>query len=247
MSRRRTKQCGYAGGNRVRWAYKWIPDFSFTGFALSAQVSVLSGFKGSQHFSSDSYTRLFISFFMLTTCFSACASLILAICAIFGIPTSWKKLQLGPSILWIGWTFHFRAGAFTVPQDKLDRLRLAIDDLLRSRTVSRKGLQKVVGLLQWLVQLFWVAKPWLHCLYKDVNTLLGTLFSVGPGLWVAFCDCLDDDLRFVYDHFGGGQAFDCSACQSQYSAGLIAGPCYGEGGVDSGCRPCHRQATTLAN
>ncbi|CAJ1445090.1 unnamed protein product, partial [Effrenium voratum] len=27
--------------------------------------------------------------------------------------------------------------------------------------------------LQWLVQLFWVAKPWLHCLYKDVNTPLG--------------------------------------------------------------------------
>ena len=106
------------------------------------------------------------------------ALLILAICAIFGIPISWKKLQLGPSILWIfwiGWTFHFRAVAFTVPQDKLDRLRVAIDDLLRPRTVSRKDLQKVVGFLQWLVQLFWVAKPWLHCLYKDV---LWARFSV---------------------------------------------------------------------
>ena len=65
-----------------------------------------------------------------------------------------------------------------MPQDKLDRLRFAIDDLLRPRTVSCKDLQKVVGLLQWLVQLLWVAKPWLHCLYKDVNTPLGTLFSV---------------------------------------------------------------------
>ena len=45
-------------------------------------------------------------------------------------------------------------------------------------------------------------------------------------LRVAFCDCLDDDLRFCarptrYDHFGGGQTVDCSACQSTHSAGLI--------------------------
>ena len=42
------------------------------------------------------------------------------------------------------------------------------------------------------MQLFWVAKPWLHCFYRDVNSFGHTFQS-----WVAFCDCLDDDLRFV--------------------------------------------------
>ncbi|CAJ1439370.1 unnamed protein product, partial [Effrenium voratum] len=46
----------------------------------------------------------------------------------------------------------------------------------RPRTVACKDLQKVVG-------------PWLHCLYQDVDTPLGILFSVDPG---AFCDCIDD-------------------------------------------------------
>ena len=62
-----------------------------------------------------------------------------------------------------GHTFFSRS-AFSVPQDR------------RPRTVAWKDLQKVVG-------------PWLHCLYQDVDTPLGILFSVDPG---AFCDCIDD-------------------------------------------------------
>lgn len=117
------------------------------------------------------------------------ASMVLAFCAILGIPISWKKLQLGPLVLWISWNYHFRAGGFSIPQDKLDRLRSEMEALLGSRTVLRKDLQKVIGLIQWLIQQFWVVKPWLHCLYTDVNSPLNMLFSVDPGDWTAFCGC----------------------------------------------------------
>ena len=42
-----------------------------------------------------------------------CASLLLAFCATFGVPISWPKLQLGPSLRWIGRRINLRAQVFS--------------------------------------------------------------------------------------------------------------------------------------
>ena len=38
------------------------------------------------------------------------ATFTLAFCDIFGFPISWRKVQIGRSIDWIGWSFTFEQG-----------------------------------------------------------------------------------------------------------------------------------------
>ena len=118
------------------------------------------------------------------------SSLVLAACAVFGYPISWKKLQMGAVVTWIGWELHFSSGSFCIPQDKLLRLEEMLQSLLHERRVKKKDLEKVIGVIQWMLQCHPVLRPFLTPLYLDMNRPLGTLFSVNPGDWKAFCACV---------------------------------------------------------
>lgn len=59
-----------------------------------------------------------LPFCMLTTsrCFiGLSASVIAILCMLLQLAISWKKCELGPTILWIGWEFHFRSGFMCCP------------------------------------------------------------------------------------------------------------------------------------
>ncbi|CAE7841036.1 unnamed protein product [Symbiodinium sp. CCMP2592] len=79
------------------------------------------------------------------------SSLVLAFCSCFNIPLSWRKLQMGPSLTWIGWQIDFSAGCYTLPEAKRLKLLSQVEDCLRHRLVSRKQLDKLLGLLQWIL------------------------------------------------------------------------------------------------
>ena len=133
------------------------------------------------------------------------ASLVLAACAVFGYPSSWKKLQLGPTVTWIGWELHFASGSFCIPQDKLLRLEEMLQTLLRERHVKKKDLEKVIGVIQWMLQCHPILRPFLTPLYLDLSRPLGTLFSVNPGDWRSFCACVDE--RAIFSSVPRGMAF----------------------------------------
>ena len=75
------------------------------------------------------------------------ACLVLAFCAMFGIPVSRSKLQLGRGIVWIGWRFGFGSGAFCVPLEKSVKLKRLLQEALSGRHVHRRTLDKILGLL----------------------------------------------------------------------------------------------------
>ena len=133
------------------------------------------------------------------------SSLVLAACAVFGYPISWKKLQMGAVVTWIGWELHFSSGSFCIPQDKLLRLEEMLQSLLHERRVKKKDLEKVIGVIQWMLQCHPVLRPFLTPLYLDMNRPLGTLFSVNPGDWKAFCACADE--HAVFSSVPRGMAF----------------------------------------
>ena len=133
------------------------------------------------------------------------ASLVLAACAAFGYPISWKKLQLGPTVTWIGWELHFASGSFCIPQDKLLRLEEMLQTLLRERHVKKKDFEKVIGVIQWMLQCHPILRPFLTPLYLDLNRPLGTLFSVNPGDWRSFCACVDE--HAIFSSVPRGMAF----------------------------------------
>ncbi|CAE7464795.1 unnamed protein product, partial [Symbiodinium pilosum] len=123
--------------------------------------------------------------------------LVLAFCAMFGIPVSHAKLQLGRGIVWIGWRFGFGSGAFCVPLDKSLKLKRLLQEALSGRHVRRRTMDKVLGLLQWLCKLFRPFKPWLQPIYADANRPLATNHSIAPGDWPGLALYLNDSLIFV--------------------------------------------------
>ena len=52
----------------------------------------------------------------------------------FRIPLSWRKLQLGPAITWIGWEINFGAGCFTLPEAKRIKLSTSASGLSGPQT-----------------------------------------------------------------------------------------------------------------
>ena len=118
----------------------------------------------------------------------------LCFCGAFSIPLSWKKLQFGCSIRWIGWELDFGMGCVSIPSDKLERLHSVIMSALQGKYTDRSTLSKLCGMLQWLFKLFPLAKPWLRCLYQDLHTPRATNFSVRQNEWQLFVSCLSDAL-----------------------------------------------------
>ena len=81
------------------------------------------------------------------------AALLLGLCQAFGYPLSWKKLQLGPEVVWIGWQLCFRSLAFRLPNSKIVRLLQALHDVLEPASTTVKSLEKLIGILHWVMQM----------------------------------------------------------------------------------------------
>ena len=61
--------------------------------------------------------------------------------------------------MWIGWELDFHTRAFSVLQEKRDRLQSPVAAMLQhSARVHRRDLHKVTGVIQWLWQVFPMAR-----------------------------------------------------------------------------------------
>ena len=90
------------------------------------------------------------------------AAVIAIICMLARLPISWKKCELGPTIVWIGWEFHITAGFIILPLEKRKKLLELLDKLHASSNTSRKTLEKFLGLALWATQLWPAMRTWLH-------------------------------------------------------------------------------------
>ena len=115
----------------------------------------------------------------------------------FRLPISWRKAELDRQVNWIGWTLNFSTGIIKLQTSKRDKLLSLITDLLKRPKTSKKQIEKFVGLLLWVTQLFPVMRAFIHHLYADMYKAPATLFSVDPGYWLTTLACLSDSLHFT--------------------------------------------------
>ena len=113
------------------------------------------------------------------------------------LPISWKKCELGVSITWIGWKFHFRCGYVELPENKLQKIRTLLQKLRRSDKTSMSLIEQFLGLLMWITQLFGTMRTWMHPLYRDLHSIPASQYSVDPGMWDQVIACLNDKLQFI--------------------------------------------------
>ena len=124
------------------------------------------------------------------------ATFLALLCRILNIPISWRKTELDVSIHWIGWSFHFSAGYIEIPKEKPDKLLRYIQQLVPHSRTPRTYLEKVIGLIMWITQLFPFMRVWVRHLYSDLYSIPCTNYSIDPGFWSQLPSCLDDQLRF---------------------------------------------------
>ena len=132
------------------------------------------------------------------------ASLLCVASQVIRLPISWGKCEFGSRVKWIGWKFYIHAGYISLPEDKIDRLTEAIRELLRSKRTSKRSLEKVVGMLNWLTQVFLLMRTWMPYLYKDLFAIPASHYSINPGHWMQAITCLDDNLIFQTQPQGSG-------------------------------------------
>eukprot|EP00435_Cladocopium_sp_Y103_P020961 s1968_g5.t1 len=125
------------------------------------------------------------------------ASVIAILCLLVGLPISWKKCELGATIVWIGWSFNLSAGYVTLPDTKRVKLLELIRKLLSSSTCSKKTLERFLGLALWVTQLWPEMRIWLQYLYRDLHSIPASQYSVDPGNWEEVVHCLSDNLVFT--------------------------------------------------
>eukprot|EP00435_Cladocopium_sp_Y103_P067702 s917_g30.t1 len=74
------------------------------------------------------------------------ASSLVILFLLLGIPMSWHKAALGPSLTWIGWSICVETWTIQIPHSKLTTILNQLDVLLKDRTASLKELQSALGL-----------------------------------------------------------------------------------------------------
>ena len=102
--------------------------------------------------------------FQETQIIGSSAAVIAVLFLLTGLPISWKKCEMGATIVWIGWSFNLRAGFVTSPEPKRRKLLDLLDKLLASSHCSKKSLEKFLGLALWITQLWPEMRIWLRYL-----------------------------------------------------------------------------------
>ena len=115
---------------------------------------------------------------------------------ILGVPLSWKKLQVSSRVQWIGWCFCYTSGVVSLAEEKRLKLLGMVQDLQRNPKISRKDLERFVGLALWAAHLFPTMKSLLYTFYHDLFSPAATNYSVAPDVWPQLRHHLTDSLQF---------------------------------------------------
>ena len=91
--------------------------------------------------------------------------------------------------------FSFICWIYRHPQGQ-KRQTPTLHHLVRHSRTPRTYLEKVIGLIMWITQLFPFMHIWVRHLYNDLYSIPCTNYSMDPGFWPQLPNCLTDQLQF---------------------------------------------------
>ena len=100
----------------------------------------------------------------------------------FGIKINFAKSSLVPSqtIDFLGYSLDARKCCFTLTQDKLFKCRLIIKCLSRLRSIGVKLLQRILGFLNFALQLFPLGRSFIRPWYKLASNFASSRVKLDP-------------------------------------------------------------------
>ena len=134
----------------------------------------------------------------------ATSAMICMFMQVMGIPLSWHKLQLSVRVSWIGWDFQFSAGIVLLKESKRLKLLGMVQDLRKNPCLTKKDLERFIGLALWATNLFPVMKSMLHTFYHDLFSPAATNYSIPPERWHELPHYLSPTMQFLATPPGTG-------------------------------------------
>ncbi|CAE7771724.1 unnamed protein product [Symbiodinium sp. CCMP2592] len=134
----------------------------------------------------------------------ATSAMICMFMQIMGVPFSWHKLQISVRVTWIGWDFQYSAGIVLLKESKRLKLLGMVQDLRKNPRLTKKDLERFIGLALWATSLFPVMKSMLHTFYHDLYSPAATNYSIPPERWHEIARYLSPDLQFTVTPPGTG-------------------------------------------
>lgn len=96
------------------------------------------------------------------------ACTLLALLTALKVPISWRKLKLGTSLDWIGWTINLRYRIWDVQESKVAKAFTFLEATANASTMEQKQMEKGTGFMLWLTGRFPLHRRFLpsfwHCL-----------------------------------------------------------------------------------
>ncbi|CAE7033136.1 unnamed protein product [Symbiodinium sp. CCMP2592] len=151
--------------------------------------------------------HLFVDDYLFSQAMSilpATSAMICMFMQIIGVPLSWHKLQISVRVTWIGWDFQYSAGIVLLKESKRLKLLGMVQDLRKNPRLTKKDLERFIGLALWATSLFPVMKSMLHTFYHDLYSPAATNYSIPPERWHEIARYLSPDLLFTVTPPGWG-------------------------------------------
>eukprot|EP00971_Amphidinium_carterae_P350444 6491545-Amphidinium_carterae.1 len=99
---------------------------------------------------------------------------VLILMLILGVPLSWKKLQFGQLLEWIGIEINLREWTVRPSPDKLAHITSFLDLIAQGSSIQVKPLRRVMGVLAWYTGIIPHLKVFLGPLYAWLHALQGS-------------------------------------------------------------------------
>ena len=118
-------------------------------------------------------------------------TLAIVLLRVLGTPLSWKKLEFEDTIEWNGWTIQpnmMLAHLPSVKQEKIIKLILSLRE-----HPSKKGLEKIIGIILWVTSMVHHTRFLLTSLYRDLYSIPATNYNIEPTRWQEFLSFLNED------------------------------------------------------
>ena len=118
-------------------------------------------------------------------------TLAIVLLRVLGTPLSWKKLEFEDTIEWNGWAIQPNMMLAHLPSAKQEKITTLILSLREHP--SRKGLEKIIGIIIWATSMVHHTRFLLTSLYRDLYSIPATNYSIEPTQWQEFLSILSDD------------------------------------------------------
>ena len=116
-------------------------------------------------------------------------TLAIVLLRVLGTPLSWKKLEFDETIEWNGWAIQPMLAR--LPSFKQEKITALITSLREHP--SRKGLEKIIGIILWATSMVHHTRFLLTSLYRDLYSIPATNYSIEPTRWQEFLCALNED------------------------------------------------------